>query len=457
MESVATTKDLKVKVTYRQILSIALPITFAILVPQINMLTNSIFLSQLNLASLGHAGITGVFYLVFAVIGHGLNNGMQSVFSRYAGSGNPEEFKIILTQGIRLSLQYAVVGILFTWLIAPFILRQVADPVAYPKEMSFLKIRILGLPFLYLFQMGNAFLVASLNSRLLIIGFFAETLVNILLDYLLIFGHWGFPNLGFNGAAVASVMAEITGFLVVIIVLFATGLKKEYRLMQHFKYHKERSKEVIKIATPLVLQYVISVTTWLVFFFLIEALHDDAAKAISNTMRNIFGLSGVFVWAFSSTCNTMVSNLIGQGLHNKVQLAIGKIMLLSLCSAFTMCLFMNLFPHLFFSLFGQGESFIAAATPVMRMVTAGLIMMSMGNIWLNGVTGTGKTRVNLAIELVAISIYLAYTWYVMRFNYTSLARGWSNELVYWGSIFIMAFGFFRFGKWKDHAPANAQT
>jgi multidrug resistance protein, MATE family len=451
MESVASTKDLKVKVTYRQILSIALPITFAILVPQINLLTNSIFLGQLNLESLGHAGITGVFYLVFAVIGHGLNNGMQSVFSRYAGSGNPQEFKIILTQGIRLSLQYALAGILFTWLIAPYILQQVADPVAYPKEISFLKIRIWGLPFLYLFQMGNAFLVASLNSKLLVIGFIAETLVNILLDYLLIFGNWGFPQLGFNGAAVASVAAEFTGFAVVLIVLITTGLKKEYHLLQNFKYHRQRSKEVVRIATPLVLQFVISVTTWLIFFFLIEALHNDVAKAISNTMRNIFGLAGVFVWAFSGTCNTMVSNLIGQGKYDKVQLAIGKIMLLSICSAVGMALFMNLFPHLFFSLFGQGEEFINAATPVMRMVTAGILMMSMGNIWLNGVTGTGKTRVNLAIELVAITIYLAYTWYVMRYNYTTLAMGWSNELVYWASIFIMAFSFFKWGKWRETA------
>ena len=95
MASTATTKDLKVQVTYKQILSIALPITLAILIPQINMLTNSIFLGDLSTEALGNAGITGVFYLIFAVAGHGLNNALQSVFSRYAGSDNPEVFKTI--------------------------------------------------------------------------------------------------------------------------------------------------------------------------------------------------------------------------------------------------------------------------------------------------------------------------------------------------------------------------
>src|SRR6187455_1647700 len=128
MESTAATRDLKVKVTDRQILSIALPITLAILIPQINMLTNSIFLGNLSTEALGNAGITGVFYLIFAVAGNGLNNGMQSVFSRYAGSGDTGAFKIILAQGMRISLQFAAAGILFTWLIAPGILQRVAAP-----------------------------------------------------------------------------------------------------------------------------------------------------------------------------------------------------------------------------------------------------------------------------------------------------------------------------------------
>ena len=183
------------------------------------MLTNSIFLGRLSPEALGNAGITGVFYLIFAVAGNGLNNAMQTVFSKYAGSGESGLFKTILTQGIRICLQFGLICILFTWLIAPFILKAVADPASYPQEMSFLKIRIMGLPFLYLFQMGNAFLVASLNSRYLMIGFIIEAGVNILFDYLLIFGKMGFPQMGFNGAAVASVIAEFVGMILVYSVL----------------------------------------------------------------------------------------------------------------------------------------------------------------------------------------------------------------------------------------------
>lgn len=448
--------DLRVKVSNRQILSIALPITLAILIPQLNLLINSIFLGHLSSEALGNAGITGVFYLIFAVAGNGLNNAMQTVFSKYAGSGESDLFKTVLSQGLRICLRFSLFCVLFTWFIAPFIMRAVADSHAYPVEMSFLKLRIVGLPFLFFFQMGNAFLVATLNSRYLIIGFIVEAAVNVLFDYLLIFGKLGFPAMGFNGAALASVLAEISGMIVVYFVLVQTGLKSKYGLLENFYKNKKISGEILSVSIPLVLQYVISVTTWLIFFLLIESRQDPMAKAISNVMRNVFGLVGVFVWAFASTTNAMVSNLMGQGKQEDVSRLIVRIMLWSVSLCSVMCLLLNLFPSSFFKVFGQDQQFVEGGIPVVRMVSLGLIFMSIANIWLNGVTGTGKTKINLLIELVAITLYLLYTWYVMKVNYISLAVAWSNEFIYWTSIFIMAFLYIKSGKWKSNANRSVQ-
>ncbi len=450
MEAAVPLNNLKVQVSNRQILRIALPITLAMLVPQINMLTNSIFLGQLSTEALGNAGITGVFYLIFAVAGNGMNTALQTVMSKYAGSGNSDAFKAILAQGIRIALQFSVGCILFTWLLAPFILKAVSDPVAYPVEMGYLRIRIFGLPFLFLFQLGNAFLVASLNSRWLMIGFVFEALVNILFDYLLIFGKGGFPEMGFNGAALASVIAEATGMLVVLLVIVLTGIRKKYHLLTDLNFNRLFNKEIIRMSLPLVTQYVLSVTTWLIFFLLIES-KGTTAKAISNVMRNVIGIAGIFVWAFASTCSSMVSNLLGQQESTKVLPLVKRIMFWSLgCCAF-MCLMLNLAPGIFFSIFGQSQSFVEAATPVIRVVSVGMLFMSSSLIWLNAVTGTGKTTANLIIEVVAISLYLLYTWYFMKFNYISLAWAWSNEFVYWLSILAMSAFFMYRGNWKPKA------
>lgn len=447
MERKIIADNLQVKVTNRQILSIALPIALAMLVPQVNMLTNNIFLGRLGERVLGNAGITAVYYLIFAVAGNGFNNALQTVFSRYAGAGRPDAFRTIMAQGICITLIFAAICILFTWFIAPAILRQLVNAEDFSAEMGFLRIRMLGLPFLFLFQMGNAFLVASLNSRYLFFGFMAEALANILFDYLLIFGKFGFPQLGFNGAAWASVIAEIFAALFITGVLIKTGLKKKYQLLQSLAYDKKVSGEVLDVSVPLVFQYMISVTTWLLFFIMIES-RGSMAKAISNTMRNVFGIAGIFAWSFSSTANTMVGNLMGQRKYELVIPAAKRTAFLNVSFALVICILLNLFPHWFFAIFGQDESFVQHAIPVVRVVTLGILFLSISNVWLNGVTGTGKTKVNLLIEVIAISLYLVYTWMVMKVFDVSLAMAWSNEIVYWSSIFIMSYLYLKSGWWK---------
>jgi Na+-driven multidrug efflux pump len=186
----------------------------------------------------------------------------------------------------------------------------------------------------------------------------------------------------------------------------------------------------------------------LVFFFLIESRGEAMSKAVSNVMRNVFGLAGVFVWAFASTSNVVVSNLMGQKREDKVIEAINKTMLLSIGFCSVMVILLNIFPEVFFGLFGKDEAFVNAGIPVARVVSVGMLFMSVANIWLNGVTGTGKTKVNLLIEIVAITVYLIYSWIFMKVHYISLAMAWSNEVVYWSTIFIIAFIFLKSGRWK---------
>ena len=444
----AINKNLQVSVTNRQILQIALPISASLIIPNVNFITNNIFLGGLGIKELGNAGITGVYYLVLMVCGNGLGNALQAIISRKGGENKPGEIHIIFTQGIRIVLWFALGGMLFTWFLAPVCLRPFIQPENFRQEMDFLRIRMWGLPFLFLFQAGNAFLVGTLNSRFLIVGTVGQAVINIFFDYALIYGALSFPQLGFNGAAVASVIAEIAGMIIVYVVIFRMGLKKKFNLFNSFRYNKGYSKAVLNISAPLVLQFVLSTVTWLVFFIMLEQ-YGDRAKAISNAMRNIFGLMGIMIWAFASTTNTMVSNLIGQGLSNKVATAVKKIMLLSLGATVCMLTVLNIFPYHFLGLFGQDEMFVQQALPVVRMVSLGMLMMSIAAVWLNAVTGTGKTKMNLVIEITAIAFYLLYTFIIMRKLELSLASVWSNELIYWIMIFSVSFWFIKKGSWKN--------
>jgi MATE family multidrug resistance protein len=439
--------DLRLQTGYRQILTMALPISLAILVPQVNFITNNIFLGRLGEEELASAGITGVYYLIFAVIGNGLNNGLQSLIARRAGQNLPREIGKVFFHGIWIALAVAGLGIVLTYLFAPPILNAtIHNPVTAHLAIRFLLIRVWGLPFLYLYVMRNALLVGTNQTRLLIWGTLAETVTNIFFDYSLIYGHFGFPALGFNGAAFASIIAEATGLLVIYAVIHAKGLNRSFALFETIAWDPAMTKLILVQSSPLIAQYAISIITWEYFYVLIEH-HGARALAISNTLRNIFGFFGTFCWAFASTTNTMVSNVIGQGKSDEVLPLIRRVVRMSVGVSLILFILLNLWPGMFLSFYGQGDTFIADGIPVVHVVSLALLLMSFGTIWLNAVTGTGNTRVNLIIESVTIVIYIVYVYVVLEYLDLPITWGWASEWVYWISMFTMAFVYMRSGKW----------
>jgi putative MATE family efflux protein len=448
MATSGSNMNLKVSISNRQILTIALPIAASIVVPQINFIINNIFLGGLGQQELGVAGITGVYYMIFAVIGQGLNNGLQALISRRAGENRLDQIGLLFSQGVRLSLVFAILGILTTWLITPHLFRWVLqDEERVSLAVNFLSIRIMGLPFLYIYQMRNALLVGTNQTKLLIIGTGVEAAVNVLFDYSLIYGKLGMPALGFNGAAYASIIAEIAGLLVIFLVIRLKGISKDLQLFQSWKYDRENTRLILRISFPVILQFAISLISWEFFYILIEH-HGKMDLAISNTMRNIFGFFGCFTWAFGATANSMVSNVIGQGLHDRVKELVIRIMKWSLGFASMVCLLLNLFPHSFLSVYGQGEAFITAAIPVLRLVSGALVLMSVSVVWLNAVTGTGNTRINLFSEIAAIILYCVYVYIVLEYLQLPIIWGWASEVIYWSTLLIPSFIFMYSGRWR---------
>lgn len=441
--------ELQLNTGYRQILGMALPISLAMVVPQINFITNNIFLGALGENELASAGITGVYYLIFAVIGNGLNNGLQALIARRAGQGLPKEIGRLFYHGVWVALAIAAFGILVTYAFAPVVLRSlIHNPAIADQVIDFLLIRIWGLPFLYLYVMRNALLVGINKTKFLVWGTLAEALMNIFFDYGFIYGKLGLPEIGFNGAAYASIIAEASGLIVIYAIIRYKGLDKAFSFFENVKFEGLVFKIILIQSAPLIAQYAISILSWEYFYILVEH-HGARALAISNTMRNIFGLFGIFAWSFAATSNTMVSNIIGQGRQDEVIGLVKRIAGMSFSISGIIFIVLNLMPHWFLGFYGQGPEFIAEAIPVVRIVSVALLLMSVGTVWLNSVTGTGNTVVNLTIETITIVVYSMYVYIVLEYLNLPITWGWASEWVYWISMYSMAWFYMRSGRWKN--------
>jgi multidrug resistance protein, MATE family len=440
--------ELRLQTDYRQILGMAMPIALSMLVPQINFITNNIFLSGLGEQELASAGITGVYYLIFAVTGNGLNNGLQALISRRAGQNLPKEIGRLFFHGVWVALAFAGLGILITYLVSPLLMKSVLHNEAIAKQVTeFMLIRIWGLPFLYLYVMRNALLVGTNNTRLLVWGTLSEAVVNIALDYGFIYGKLGLPELGFNGAAYASIIAEATGLLVIYLIIHFKKFHHSFSIFEQTKIDFSVIKLILRYSSPLIGQYAISIASWEFFYILIEH-HGERALAVSNAMRNIIGMFGIFSWAFAATSNTMVSNILGQEREEEVLPLVRRIAWISFGFSFVIFCMLTIKPEWFLSFYGRGPEFVAYAMPVMRVVALALPLMAFSTVWLNAVTGTGNTTINLGIEALTLIVYCIYIYLILEYYKLPITWGWLSEWLYWLFIFILSFSYLRSGRWK---------
>jgi len=455
----AASFPVQVSLSYRSILALAVPLCVALIIPQLNILVNTVFLGRLGEAELGVNGIAGLFYLAISMIGYGLASGQQVQMARRAGSGDDAGLLAIFRNGLFLGAGASVVLMAAAWWGGPALFRAtLRDPAAAESSVLFLRQRMWGLPFLLLSQLGNAVCIAAGRSRIIAWGTAAGTLVNIVGDALLIDAdfltlHTGirnpFPALGLTGAAVASIAAEVTACVVLFAALFSRSvLPRKALLGLHFDGAMARTTLVV--AAPLVMQYFVGLGGWQAFFIFVERL-GARELAASQILRSVYGIVGIGTWAFANTANTMVSNLIGQGRSDAVPRLIARVALVSVAFTTLVAGVVILNGERLLLFYREDPALVAFALPALRLICTAALLMAVSTVAFNGVVGTGNTRINLLMETASVVMYLVYCWVVIEEMRAPLAWAWVSEFVYWAVLLVAALGYLRSGRWRGKA------
>lgn len=442
---------MQLSISNKDIIRLAAPISVALLIPQISFLTNTVFLGQLGEQELGVNGMVGIFYLILSMIGYGLANGIQVQMSRRAGEGNYTGLAKTFTNGMMLCLMFSILLIGVSAFLAPLIFNNtLADDTNAALSLQFLSLRAWGLPFLILTQLANAFYIATGQSRFLIHGAVASTVINIVFDYGFIFGKLGMPEMGLMGAAVASVISEVVFCAVMYGIFYIKKMQVKFPILTTGRFDAALAKRSLIIASPLIVQFMFGIGGWQVFFIYVEHL-GTRELAVSQILRSVFGIAGIGLWALASSCNTIVGNVIGQGKQRLVIPVIMRAIKLAVIYAIGLGLILVIFPHQFLTLYRDDADLVLFAIPSLRVVAVSSVLMAVATVMFNGVMGTGNTRVNLIIEIVCVTSYIIYCYVVIERLRLPLAWAWASEFVYWGVLIILSLLYLRTGKWKGKA------
>ena len=316
---------MKAQITSKEIWSIALPIMLGNMAQTIINFTDTAFLGHLGVIALGASMLAGLFYFVFTTVATGFAIGIQIIIARRYGEGNYGRIGIIFEHG---SLFVLILGsILFSilYFFSDQLLYLLIDsPNIYDASIEYIKYRRYGIMFVCFNFLYRALYIGISDTKVITYSTIIMAIVNIFLDYCLIFGNFGFPEMGIGGAALASFCAEVSAFVFFTIYSYIKLTKKDYGMFKIHKLEPELMGRILKIATPTMIQKLFSFSVWFIFFILIEKM-GETATGISSIVRSVYMILITPCFAFATTTNTIVSRIIGEGHSDQVFSTIFKI------------------------------------------------------------------------------------------------------------------------------------
>lgn len=439
---------MKLKITYKSIWKIALPIIIGQVAQNIMVAIDTAFLGRLSEVALGASALGGLFYLAVVMLGIGFGNGAQILIGRRNGEKDYNQINVLVHQSFYFLLLLAFFLFIILFFFSPLLLKYfISSPAVYQGTVEFLKFRSWGIFFACINIVFISYYVGTVKTKVLTYSTIITATINAVFDYLLIFGHHGFPQMGIGGAGFASSLAELVTCVFFFVYTIRMEKNNKYLFFQLSKFNLGKITNIMKISGPLMLQTFISFSGWFLFFMIIEHL-GERALAVSNICRSIYMLMMIPLWGLASACNTLVSNLIGEGRIEEVTLLIRKISWLSLIITVVIVLFNLIIPRQVILIYTNDLSIVDDAIKVLYVISVALIFFSVAIILFMGVSGTGNTNITFRFEIITISFYMIIAFVLAIIIKTPVHYVWIVECFYFFVIGLLSYLYLRSGKWK---------
>lgn len=422
--------------------SIAWPVILSSISNNLVGLSDTYFLSKISNEALGGGGLAVLWLYVISALSMGWGVGIQILIARKLG-----EFDFVYATNVFKSLFLPTLLMAFFQFFLLFVSQFFISNLFHLKEVQsafsdYLSIRIFDiLTMCFIFALRGYFNAISRN-RIVGITSIILLLINIFLNDILAFGKMGFPPMGIQGIALASVISH----LVVLIIYFMYLFFILNTTFFGFNFDSVSTKSTLLLSYPMMFQNLLSIGSFFVFIKVMEYL-GVTALAVSEICKNIYIFFMVSTWGYGTAASTIISRSIGE---QRSYLVIPTIKLLNIENfklASIPLLFYFLFPDLLNGLFTSDLSVLEQARVVGRIVTIALLVYSLAWIWVSAVIGIGDSKSAFVIEFLCLIIYLGYI-FTMFYLTKNIYYIWMCEVIYMLFMIGMSYAYFKRGKWK---------
>lgn len=441
---------------YGEVLRVCLPLVMGMAATMVMEFTDRVFLANYSVAAISAALPAGIAaFLCMSFLG-GISGYISVFIAQYNGAGRNRRIGVALWQGIYFTLLAGLI-LLAISLFASRPLFQLAghSPEVRVLEEIYFNILCRGAILHVASHTLSGFFTGRGMTRPVMISNVVGMAINIPLDYALINGAWGFPELGIEGAALATVASWAVIVLILATVIFT---KKNERLFAVFSgriFDADIFKRLLRFGIPGAMQFSIDIFAF-TFFILMVGRIGTMELAATNIVLSINSLAFMPALGFSYGVSSLVAHALGQGKPEQARHTTWASVHILCAFTIILDLLFIFAPHSIISLFIPGgelqtdyAQIIPLAANLLKVVAAYILLDALYMIFSAVLKGAGDTRfIMWCVGTASLFAMLLPLSIGIEFLEWDVYAAWYCVLFYIALLFSLSAFRYRQGKWQ---------
>ncbi len=348
--------------------TMAIPLMLSLLIQSLYNIVDSIFVARLSETALTAASLVYAIQFLMIAIGVGTAVGLNALLSQKLGQKKNEEACRVATTGLFLmigtSLIFSIIGLFFSDQIACHLTN---DPELQQLCKEYLSVNLVFCWGIFLQTYGQRLLQAVGDTVLSMISLIIGAVVNIILDPIMIFGLLGCPMMGIRGAAIATVIGQLTGS---VAALWFNKVKNPviHVRLKGYQFIWNDVVDIYRVGLPtIVMQAIGSVMTFAINSILLTV--SSTAVAFFGIYYKLQSFLMMPVNGLGQAAIPVVGYNYGSGASDRIKQAWAVLIPTGIIFAIVGTIIFLLFPTQLLGLFSASSEMLAFGVPALRIIS----------------------------------------------------------------------------------------
>jgi MATE family multidrug resistance protein len=415
--------------------------------------TDRLFLARVGSEQMNAALGGGVGFQMLLFFFMGLTGYSTALVAQYYGSGTLRKAPQATFQAILITLLAWPVVLLLKPLVQQFFSTMQLSPTQIHYQIQYMDVLAWGGLFGMLRMTMGCFFAGIGKSKIVMIASVTAMIVNIVLDYILIFGKFGFPVMGVRGAALATVIGGASALFILLAAYFKPNLRKRFDILHSFRFQPAIMKKLLRFGYPAGLEMFLNFLAFFMMTVLFQSQGEAEATA-ATIMFNYDLISFIPLLGIEIAVTSLAGRYMGAGRPQAAhRSAISAIKTGMGYSVLILFLFL-LIPETLVRVFHPEEfsAYFEAAVPMavsmIRIASLYVLAQAVTISLIGTLRGAGDTLYTMVVSVGASWTFIPLLYLCLNVLHTSVPFAWLVIVAVYLTFCYVIYLRFRTGKWK---------